>query len=82
MTAAVVRRDTGPTHGVIYLPGKGLMVEAARGHGCRVNGELVRLQNGQVLARWDGGRVQDLAASTYLVFFQAQTFYFLHFWID
>ncbi|CAM9494882.1 unnamed protein product [Ectocarpus sp. 12 AP-2014] len=49
VAAAVVQRDTGPTHGVLYLPGKDLVVEAARGHGCRVNGELIRLRKGQVL---------------------------------
>lgn len=43
----MVRRDTGPTHGVLYLPGKDVIVEAARGHGCRVNGELVQLRKGQ-----------------------------------
>ncbi|CAM9551516.1 unnamed protein product, partial [Hapterophycus canaliculatus] len=47
VAAAVVRRDTGPTHGVLYLPAKGLVVEAARGQGCRVNGELVRLRKDQ-----------------------------------
>lgn len=44
----MVQRDTGPTHGVLYLPGKDLVVEAARGHGCRVNGELIQLRKGQV----------------------------------
>lgn len=48
VAAAVVRRDSGPTHGVLYLPRKGIIVEAARGHGCRINGELVRLREGQV----------------------------------
>ncbi|CAM9869952.1 unnamed protein product [Scytosiphon promiscuus] len=49
VAAAVVRRETGPTHGVLYLPGKGIVVEAAKGHGCRINGEPVRLRRGQVM---------------------------------
>lgn len=48
VTAAVVRRDTGPTHGIIYLPKKDIMVEAAKGHGCRVNGEVIDFRMGQV----------------------------------
>ncbi|CAM9491877.1 unnamed protein product, partial [Ascophyllum nodosum] len=49
VTAAAVRRDTGPTYGVIYLPKKGIMVEAASGHGCKINGEAVNFREDQVL---------------------------------
>eukprot|EP00752_Nemacystus_decipiens_P005065 g4599.t1 len=49
VAAAVVRRETGPTHGVLYLPGKEIVVQAAKGHGCKVNGESVRLRQGQVM---------------------------------
>lgn len=44
----MVNQKQGPTHGVLYLPRKGILVEAAKGHGCRVNGEVVRLREGQV----------------------------------
>eukprot|EP00903_Cladosiphon_okamuranus_P014217 g13208.t2 len=47
--AAAVVQDTGPTNGVIYLPGKGIVIQAAKGHGCRVNGETIRLREGQVM---------------------------------
>lgn len=47
VAAAVVRRDTGPTHDVLYLPGKGIVVQAAKGHGGRVNGQSIRLRKGQ-----------------------------------
>lgn len=52
----MVQRDAGPTHGVIYLPRKGVVIAAAKGHGCRVNGEIVRLQKGQVGRRLFPGR--------------------------
>lgn len=48
VAAAVVDRQKGPTQGVLYLPRKGIIVEAAKGLGCKINGEPVRLKEGQV----------------------------------
>lgn len=48
VAAAVVDRQEGPTHGVLYLPRKDVIIEAAKGLGCKINGEPVRLREGQV----------------------------------
>ncbi|CAM9454649.1 unnamed protein product [Sphacelaria rigidula] len=47
VAAAVVDRQEGPTHGVLYLPRKDVIIEAAKGLGCKINGEPVRLREGQ-----------------------------------
>lgn len=45
----LARMDGAPTHGVIYLPARGLMISARRGGGCQINGLPVKLDSGRRL---------------------------------